>query len=157
MTQSTHMSTDKSTAADDQNARTAQEDQSTQSPLDDRPPIARLAMITLDAERTGPVVQFWSAVLGWPILHLDEDYAMLQGPSHILGIGRIPDRKRPSWPDDGRKQFHFDLAVEDIEAAARRCEELGAVRAEPQPGETWTVMHDPEGHAFCLTDAKNWG
>ncbi|MGY5764809.1 VOC family protein [Brachybacterium sp. DNPG3] len=121
------------------------------------PPVARLAMITLDAEETEPEARFWHGVLGWPILHLEESYAMLQGPAHALGIGAIPDRVRPSWPDDGRKQFHLDLAVDDLESAARRCEELGGVRAVPQPGTTWIVLHSPAGHAFCLTDAKNWG
>lgn len=120
-------------------------------------PVARLAMITLDTEQTGPLARFWEAVLGWPITVLEEEYAMLSGPSHALGIGRIPNYARPSWPDDGRKQFHFDLAVDDLEAAARSCVELGAERVEPQPGETWLVLLDPAGHAFCLTDAQNWG
>ncbi|APX32212.1 glyoxalase [Brachybacterium sp. P6-10-X1] len=119
--------------------------------------IARLAMITLDATETEPIARFWSAVLGWPILALTPEYAMLQGPSHALGIGMIPDHQRPAWPDDGRKQFHFDLAVDDLEAAASRCVELGAERADPQPGETWVVLRDPAGHPFCLTDAAAWG
>ncbi|GAA1317566.1 hypothetical protein FM103_09095 [Corynebacterium xerosis] len=121
------------------------------------PAIARLAMLTLDATETEPMAHFWSAVLGWPILALTPDYAMLQGPSHALGIGSIPDHQRPAWPDDGRKQFHLDLAVEDLEAAASRCVELGAERVDPQPGETWIVLRDPAGHAFCLTDASAWG
>jgi predicted enzyme related to lactoylglutathione lyase len=121
------------------------------------PPVARLAMITLDAAETEPIARFWSEVLGWPILHLTPEYAMLQGPSQALGIGAIPDHRRPSWPDDGHKQFHFDLAVPDLEAAAARCVELGAERVVDQPGETWIVLRDPAGHAFCLTDESAWG
>lgn len=121
------------------------------------PAVARLAMITLDAPEAEPMAHFWSAVLGWPILALTPEYAMLQGPAHALGIGTIPDHQRPSWPDDGRKQFHFDLAVDDLEASAVRCVELGAERVEPQPGETWIVLRDPAGHAFCLTHASAWG
>ena len=120
-------------------------------------PVARLAMITLDAARTEPVARFWEAVLGWPIAVLEEEYAMLTGPSHALGIGRIPDHARPTWPDDGHKQFHFDLAVDDIDAATARCLELGAEKVTPQPGESWVVLRDPAGHAFCLTDAQAWG
>ncbi|PWH05479.1 glyoxalase [Brachybacterium endophyticum] len=119
--------------------------------------LARLAMITLDAAETAPLAHFWSGVLGWPITVLEEEYAMLAGPSSALGIGRIPDLQPVSWPDDGRKQFHFDLAVTDPEAAAARCVELGATRVDPQPGESWIVLQDPAGHAFCLTDEKNWG
>lgn len=120
-------------------------------------PVASLAMVTLDAPDAGPLGEFWSAVLGWPIVYSDENYAMLKGPSHALGIGTIPDYKRPEWPDDGHKQFHLDLAAEDIEQAVEKCVDLGATRAEPQPGETWTVLIDPVGHPFCITDAKNWG
>ncbi|GAP78354.1 MULTISPECIES: VOC family protein [Brachybacterium] len=119
--------------------------------------VARLAMITLDALETEPLARFWSEVLGWPIVHLEKEYAMLAGPSHALGIGAVPDHRPPSWPDSGAKQFHFDLAVEDLEAAAARCVELGAERVEEQPGSTWIVLRDPAGHPFCLTDAASWG
>lgn len=120
-------------------------------------PVATLAMVTLDAPNAAVLGEFYSSVLGWPIAYSDENYAMLTGPSHALGIGTIPDYQRPSWPDDGHKQFHLDLAADDIQAAADRCVELGATRAEPQPGETWVVLLDPAGHPFCITDAKNWG
>lgn len=120
-------------------------------------PVATLAMVTLDAPNAAVLGEFYSSVLGWPIAYSDENYAMLTGPSHALGIGTIPDYQRPSWPDDGHKQFHLDLAADDIQAAADRCVELGATRPEPQPGETWVVLLDPAGHPFCITDAKNWG
>ena len=120
-------------------------------------PVAALAMVTLDAPNAAVLGEFYSSVLGWPIAYTDENYAMLTGPSHALGIGTIPDYQRPSWPDDGHKQFHLDLAADDIQAAADRCVELGATRAEPQPGETWVVLLDPAGHPFCISDAKNWG
>lgn len=120
-------------------------------------PVATLAMVTLDAPNAAVLGEFYSSVLGWPIAYTDENYAMLTGPSHALGIGTIPDYQRPSWPDDGHKQFHLDLTADDIHAAADRCVELGATRAEPQPGETWVVLLDPAGHPFCLSDAKNWG
>ncbi|MGO1290172.1 VOC family protein [Brevibacterium linens] len=120
-------------------------------------PVATLAMVTLDAPNAAILGEFYSSVLDWPIAYSDENYAMLTGPSHALGIGTIPDYQRPSWPDDGHKQFHLDLAADDIQAAADRCVELGATRAEPQPGETWVVLLDPAGHPFCISDAKNWG
>ncbi|WP_233429521.1 VOC family protein [Brevibacterium antiquum] len=122
----------------------------------DATPVAKLAMITLDASDAAALGDFWSKVLGWPVAYSDENYAMLTGPSHALGIGTILDYQRPDWPDDGHKQFHLDLAAEDIEAAATRCVELGAERADPQPGKTWVVLFDPAGHPFCITDAKNW-
>ena len=63
----------------------------------------------------------------------------------------------PVWPNErGSKQFHFDVAVDDISAAAQYCIELGAHRPVEQPGDTWVVLIDPAGHPFCLTDAANW-
>ena len=122
-------------------------------------PTARIAMVTLDVAEVKPSVDFWSALLGWEVAASTDDYAMLTGPdgSPALGLGRIDDHQAPSWPDDGRKQFHLDLAVDDVEAMAQRAVDLGATLADPQPGETWTVVIDPAGHPFCLTDAKNWG
>lgn len=139
--------------------RNAQSDTTTNTntPTDTEHAIATLAMVTLDAAQTKPMADFWSAVLGWPIVYCDEDYAMLTGPSHALGIGATPDYRRPVWPNDGTKQYHFDLAVEDIDDAAARCVALGAKRPTEQPGETWTVLLDPAGHPFCLTRAAAWG
>lgn len=120
-------------------------------------PVAALAMITLDAPEVAPLAEFWSAVLGWPVAFSDENYAMLTGPSHALGIGRIDDYAAPEWPNHGSKQFHLDLSAADVDAAAARCVELGATRPDEQPGETWVVLLDPAGHPFCVTDAANWG
>ncbi|MGC2940209.1 MULTISPECIES: VOC family protein [unclassified Brevibacterium] len=120
-------------------------------------PVATLAMVTLDALNAAELGEFYSSILGWPIAYSDENYAMLTGPSHALGIGTVPDHQRPNWPDDGHKQFHLDLAADDVQAAADRCVELGATRADPQPGDTWVVLIDPAGHPFCISDAKNWG
>ena len=120
---------------------------------------ARIAMVTLDVAEVEPSAEFWSALLGWEVAASSEDYAMLTGPDGgpALGLGRIEDHQAPSWPDTGRKQFHLDLAVDDLDAMAERAVELGATLADPQPGETWRVLIDPAGHPFCLTDAASWG
>src|SRR5690625_6003881 len=65
----------------------------------DPAPVARLAMVTLDAPDAAALGEFYSAVLGWPVAYSDENYAMLTGPSHALGIGAIPDYRPPNWPD----------------------------------------------------------
>jgi predicted enzyme related to lactoylglutathione lyase len=121
-------------------------------------PLATLKMLTLDssdAERDGG---FWSEVLGWEVAHSGGGYAMLTGPDHALGFGTVEDYEPPGWPNRaGSKQFHLDLAVDDLDAMTERATALGATLAEPQPGETWRVLIDPAGHPFCLTDAANWG
>ena len=121
------------------------------------PPTPNLAMITLDCADPEPVSRFWSELLGWDRIYLDENAAMLQGPTHALGFGRVENYTAPNWPNsNGSKQFHFDLAADDIDATAQHCVELGATQPVEQPGDTWLVLIDPAGHPFCVTDAANW-
>ena len=121
-------------------------------------PIARIAMVTLDTADPAASAAFWSGMLGWDVAYSEGDYAMLTGPSNALGFGRVEGYVAPGWPNEnGSKQFHFDLAVDDLDAAQEAAVELGATVADPQPGETWRVLLDPSGHPFCLTKAENWG
>lgn len=116
-----------------------------------------LKMTTLDCADVRAEAAFWSELLGWEVTVVQDEYAMLAGPSSALGFGLVPDHQPPSWPDEGgRKQFHLDLACDDLAATQARAIELGATLADPQPGETWRVLLDPAGHPFCLTDAANW-
>ncbi len=121
--------------------------------------IAALKMVTLDSSNVPRDTQFWSAVLGWEVTHAQDEYAMLTGPHGVaLGLGSVPDHEPPGWPNArGTKQFHFDLAVDDLDAAVAECVGLGAAFPDEQPGETWRVLLDPSGHPFCLTRAANWG
>lgn len=121
--------------------------------------VASLKMVTLDCGDPGPSARFWAQVLGWKQVYGDDNYAMLAGPEHALGFGRVEDYSPPAWPNThGSKQFHLDLAVEDLDAARAACLELGATLPEDQPGEgRWIVMLDPSGHPFCLTRAESWG
>lgn len=120
--------------------------------------VATLKMVTLDSSDAARDAAFWHAVLGWEIAHSGDGYAMLTSPGGLsLGLGTIPDHQPPAWPNHGTKQFHLDLAVDDLDAAAARCVELGATLPAEQPGESWRVLLDPSGHPFCLTQAANWG
>ena len=99
-------------------------------------PTARLAMVTLDCADPEASAAFWSGLLGWEVAHAERDYAMLTGPAHALGFGRVEGYAAPGWPNEhGSKQFHFDLAVEDLDAAQEQAVALGATLADPQPGD----------------------
>ena len=75
-----------------------------------------------------------------------------------MGFDTIVDYEPPAWPNErGSKQFHFDLACDDIEATDQRCVELGATVPDFEPTDAWRVLIDPGGHPFCLTNAANWG
>ncbi len=121
--------------------------------------VAALKMFTLDSSDARRDAHFWSAVLGWEIAHEQDEYAMLTGPGGVaLGLGTVADHEAPGWPNsNGTKQFHLDLAVDDLDAGVAAAVKLGATFPDEQPGETWRVLLDPSGHPFCLTLAANWG
>ncbi len=120
--------------------------------------VGRLAMTTVDSSDAPRDAAFWSAVLGWEITYSAAEAAMVNGPTSALGFGTVSDYQPPAWPNEhGSKQFHFDLAVDDLAQAEQVAVGLGATVADPQPGETWRVLLDPAGHPFCLTKAENWG
>jgi len=54
--------------------------------------------------------------------------------------------------------IHLDLSVDDRESAVERLKALGAkvreTKSERFDGgtNTWTVMEDPEGNGFCVTE-----
>ena len=120
--------------------------------------IATMKMVTLDSADARRDAHFWASVLGWDVAHEQDEYAMLTGPGGLaLGFGTVADYEPPAWPNQrGTKQFHFDLAVDDVDRGVADCVAAGATVATDQPGETWRVLLDPSGHPFCVTLASNW-
>ena len=91
----------------------------------------KIAMITLDCAEVTPVADFWKAALGYEQVASDgESYAMLKGESGpALGLGKVEDYEPPAWPNPhGSKQFHLDLAADDIDAETERLRRASARR-----------------------------
>lgn len=119
--------------------------------------LATIGMVSIDCDDAAAMAKFYAAALGWEVAYEGDGYAMLQHGDQRLGFGQTPDYRRPSWPDDGHKQFHLDLAADDVPQACDRLVELGATKPEQQPGgDRWTVLLDPAGHPICVTKLDNW-
>ncbi|GHU35097.1 hypothetical protein FACS1894105_03120 [Clostridia bacterium] len=77
----------------------------------------------------------------------------------ILFMGCDFDYIPPIWPEEPgtqQKQMHFDFGVDDLPSAVKKALRLGALCADEQyNSENLTVMLDPEGHPFCLTQRNN--
>jgi predicted enzyme related to lactoylglutathione lyase len=118
-------------------------------------PTARLLMVNIDCPDPHALVAFYGQLLDWRVAHDEDAYGMVVGgDGTAIGFGLVEPYTPPSWPDEGgAKQFHLDLAVEDIPAAEARCRELGATVPDHQPGARWRVLLDPAGHPFCLTSS----
>ena len=113
-----------------------------------------LGNIMVDCDDEQGLQAFYSALLGWEACVLFNRPAV-RSPGGIvfLFIGE-PDYVRPVWPEEPdrqQKQMHFDFQVENVPAAVKKAEALGAVKASVQFGGThFVTMLDPAGHPFCL-------
>ena len=126
-------------------------------------PTARLAMVTLDCADPEEAAAFWSALLGWDVAHSEKDYAMLKGPEHALGFGRVEEyaarRGRTStaassststsrWRTSTRRQAERRRARCDGRRPAARGDLAGA----PRPGGPPVLPH--EGRELGLTAGR---
>jgi predicted enzyme related to lactoylglutathione lyase len=114
--------------------------------------VASLYMVNLDCADPRVMAGFYSALLGWEMPYLEDEYSMVSDGTTSIGFGRVESYSPPTWPDgEHSKQYHLDLRVRDVAKAEAVSRELGATVPDFQPGgERWRVMLDPEGHPFCL-------
>lgn len=114
--------------------------------------------VVIDCSEPAVLATFYSTLTGMPVVFSDADYAAIAAESGpYINFQRVDDYRRPQWPEQDRpQQFHLDFAVEDQAKAVALALENGAEKPESQPGAAsgkWTVLLDPAGHPFCLTDA----
>lgn len=124
-------------------------------------PIARWIGVVIDCDDPSGLAEFWSALLGGTA---DErtrtaDWLSLRD---VPGVGFLSFQRVPEGKTTMKNRLHLDLAVDDLQAAVRRAEELGASRVGSPVVEstnTFQVMHDPERNEFCLVawnDGRGW-
>jgi predicted enzyme related to lactoylglutathione lyase len=108
---------------------------------------SRLCTLVIDCktDNLAEAATFWSQALGKAIVTLDEDgdrkYARLATSEDepIILLQRVEHDSR----------VHLDIETDDIEAEARRMENLGATRVN-KVADRWWVMQAPSGHRFCI-------
>ena len=92
---------------------------------------------------------FWGGALGMEVRALPGEegtkYAQLVHPQDRLHI-EVQSVSHPS-------RVHLDIETDDVEAEARRLEQLGAQRVEKV--KTWWVMEAPTGQRFCVVREKS--
>jgi predicted enzyme related to lactoylglutathione lyase/catechol 2,3-dioxygenase-like lactoylglutathione lyase family enzyme len=117
----------------------------------------RLECAALDTRDIAGLADFYATLAGWEVARNDEDWAVVLLPDgQEVSFQLAPDHERPQWPGQDRpQQFHLDLQVADIEAAASRAVELGATRM--ADGATWITLVDPSGHPFDLCQKDGVG
>lgn len=104
-------------------------------------------------------VAFYRDLLGTEVAEREERWAALQDPQSGMWLNIQADDSyvSPVWPEkpsSQAKMIHFEVRVEDVQAAVARAASLGALEAAWQPPDRdpgrLRVMLDPAGHPFCL-------
>ena len=123
-------------------------------------PTVRFGGICLDCADAEELAAFWCRLLGWHEVARDgSDWISIAGddPSVWINVQAEPWYVPPVWPErpgEQHKQVHFELGVDDVEAAVAFAVSCGAAEAPHQPPDrdpsTLRVMLDPAGHPFCL-------
>jgi catechol 2,3-dioxygenase-like lactoylglutathione lyase family enzyme len=120
--------------------------------------IGRLHHVIVDCPDPAALAVFYAGLLGLPITYQSHDFVVVSrdGASSGIGFQLAPDLQPPQWPDPDRpQQIHFDVMVDDIDAAEPAILALGARRLPAGEGGP-RVYADPAGHPFCLIPRPAW-
>lgn len=116
--------------------------------------IGRLHHAAFDCADPPALAAFYSEVLGWPVTYRSPDWVVVAASDTSSGLAfqLAPDHRPPTWPDPAvPQQIHFDIMVEDPDAAGALVVALGATALAGDH-----VYADPAGHPFCLVRRPRW-
>ncbi len=125
--------------------------------------MARLTEIVIDSLQPAALARFWEGALdGFSIRAYNEQelaslaarglspetdpQVALDGPALTIFFQRV------ETPKQSRNRMHLDIAADSRQNEVVRLEKLGARVRDEHEG--FTVMLDPEGNEFCVTDTK---
>lgn len=115
-------------------------------------PIARFPGLVIDCSDVGILARFYGEVLGWNAT-VEDGWAEIRPDDRkdCISFQQVNDYRAPDWPgQESPQQMHLDLMVLDLDESEPEVIELGATKAQHQPGTTFRVFLDPVGHPFCL-------
>jgi catechol-2,3-dioxygenase len=109
----------------------------------------QLSNITFDAHDPQRLAAFWAAVTGRATARSEPNFVMLtseQDPVRMLFI-KVPEGKT------AKNRMHLDFRAPDRAAEVARLVGLGATEhaRHDERGVSWTVLTDPEGNEFCVS------
>jgi hypothetical protein len=113
--------------------------------------IARFPSVVLDCPDPAVLARFYGALLDWEVTTSPGWAEVRADYGQCLCFQQVADYAAPAWPgQEHPQQMHLDVVVDDLDSAERATLELGATRADHQPGTHFRVLLDPAGHPFCL-------
>jgi predicted enzyme related to lactoylglutathione lyase len=116
--------------------------------------IAQFPGLVIDCPDPGALATFYGSMLDWKV-QVDDDGSWAEvrpaDRSNCISFQQVEDFKAPQWPaQEIPQQMHLDVIVDDLDEGEKAVVELGATKAEHQPGTSFRVFLDPAGHPFCL-------
>jgi catechol 2,3-dioxygenase-like lactoylglutathione lyase family enzyme len=121
--------------------------------------VIRWTGVCIDCHDARAVARFYSALFGWEITTDGPGWCQLRPPDGGVGLNvqADPAYVPPVWPEEPgeqQKMLHFEVLVDDLEAAVARTIDAGGRQAPWQPPDRnpagIRIMLDPAGHPFCL-------
>lgn len=112
---------------------------------------AIVGTIMIDCNDIDAMVTFWSEALGLEEKLRFPDYVWL---SRLSKGGPALAFQQVTEPRQGKNRIHLDVASEDPAAFVDRVIELGGSKVEDHEVDDfhWSVLADPEGNVFCVTE-----
>ncbi|HEX5936526.1 MAG TPA: VOC family protein [Actinomycetota bacterium] len=114
----------------------------------------RVGSVVIDCNDFATMLAFWAAALGYvPREEPQEGWAVLRDPGDAnvrIALQKVPE------PRIGKNRLHLDLYTSDIDGEIERLLSLGARRyqREPEPGEDFVTLEDPEHNLFDVIDER---
>lgn len=122
-----------------------------------------LSAIVIDCDRAPDLARFWAEVVdGYAIREYDaaeiarlaslgltpssDPTVAVDGPGPTLFFQEVPERKT------AKNRLHLDIEVADRPESIARLTAGGATVL--SHFDTWSVLQDPEGNEFCLSDSR---
>ena len=117
---------------------------------------SRIHSVTFDCHNPLRVAEFWAQALGYGELQSGDGYAWVEPSAGIatpLLFVKVPESKRV------KNRVHLDIETRDQAAEIERLISLGAriVDIGTHSEAPWTVMADPEGNEFCVSQEDREG
>ena len=114
--------------------------------------IGRLHGIVIDCADPNTLARFYEELLGMQRVQDEGDWVVIGDAADRPGVAfeRVAHYRPPTWPEGDRPQYrHFDVRVDDLDAAQDAALRLGATLLDGGSA-TSRIFADPVGHPFCL-------